>query len=122
MKELSEEAEAEIANLKKTYENSLEFELDLGTGEPKNLLVAIDEKSTGNLVSAMKKYKKALEHYNKGILYCPQDTVSYFLEYYMENIENINSAPANQSTEHTHNSLLVSFRAPTNHNEVRMRR
>ncbi|KAG5895067.1 hypothetical protein JTB14_021033 [Gonioctena quinquepunctata] len=73
MKEMVEEF-SEITNLKKAYEETIKLDLKLDRGKRKDLWITLEEKSIGNGYSAEKKYKEALGHYNKGILYCPQDS------------------------------------------------
>ncbi|KAG5895068.1 hypothetical protein JTB14_021034 [Gonioctena quinquepunctata] len=72
--ELSETAEVEIAHLKRVFKELRGHHLSLIRGDPKDVSVALEEKIIGNNYSAKKNYDEALDHYNRGILFCPLDT------------------------------------------------
>nr|XP_023013847.1 SET and MYND domain-containing protein 4-like [Leptinotarsa decemlineata] len=64
----------EEMSLRTTYEKRIKRPLFLLDGIGKDLLVSADEKHMGNECFKKKEYRRALEHYNRGMRFCPQNT------------------------------------------------
>nr|XP_023013835.1 SET and MYND domain-containing protein 4-like isoform X2 [Leptinotarsa decemlineata] len=64
----------EEISFRKTYKERIKLPLFLLDGIEKDLRTSMDEKFNGNASFKKKEYGKALEHYNTGIRFCPQNT------------------------------------------------